>query len=98
MQNMVMYAGSIARTNSFALPFGISKTAMIDARDVGEVAAMVLTGEVQAGQAYRLTGPTMMDFDEVAACIGAVLERPVAYVAQSPEASREVLGQFIKSA
>ena len=95
---MVMYAGSIARTNSFALPFGISKTAMIDARDVGEVAAMVLTGEVQAGQAYRLTGPAMMDFDEVAACIGAVLERPVAYLAQSPEASREVLGQFIKSA
>jgi uncharacterized protein YbjT (DUF2867 family) len=93
-----MYAGSIARTGSFALPLGTAKTAMIDARDVGEVAAVVLAGEGHAGQTYRLTGPTMMDFHEVAARMGAVLERPVSYVAQSPEAFREVLGQFIQSA
>ena len=99
MQNMLMYAGSIARTNSFALPLGTAKTAMIDARDVGEVAAVVLTREGHARQAYRLTGPPMMDFHEVAACTGAVLERSVrAYFAQSPEAFREVLWQFIKSA
>jgi uncharacterized protein YbjT (DUF2867 family) len=98
MQNMLMYAGAIARTNSFALPLGTSKTAMIDARDVGEVAAVVLTGEGHVGQAYRLTGPAMMDFHEVAAHMGTVLARPVSYVAQSPEAFREVLGQFIQSA
>ena len=46
----------------------------------------------------KQTRPAMMDFHEVAARIGAVLERPVAYVAQSPGAFREVLGQFIKSA
>lgn len=97
MQNMLMYAGSIARTNSFALPLGTAKTAMIDSRDVGEVAAVVLTGEGHAGQAYRLTGPAMMDFHEVAARMGTVLERPVSYVAQSPEVFREVLGQFIQS-
>ena len=97
MQNMLMYAGSIARTNSFALPLGTAKTAMIDSRDVGEVAAVVLTGEGHAGQAYRLTGPAIMDFHEVAARVGTVLERPVSYVAQSPEAFREVLGQFIQS-
>ena len=96
MQNMLMYAGSIARTNSFALPLDTAKTAMVDARDVGEVAAVVLTGEGHAGHAYRLTGPTMMDFHEVAARMGTVLERPVSYVAQSPEAFREVLGQFIQ--
>lgn len=98
MQNMLMYAGAIARTNSFALPLGTAKTAMIDARDVGEVAAVVLTGEGHVGQAYRLTGPAMMDFHEVAAHMSAVLARPVSYVAQSPEAFREVLGQFIQSA
>jgi len=95
---MLMYAGFIARTNSFVLPLGTAKTAMIDARDVGEVAAVVLTGEGHAGQAYRLTGSTIIDFHEAAAHIGAVLECPVAYVAQSPEAFREVLGQFIQSA
>ena len=97
MQNMLMYAGSIARTNYFALPLGTAKTAMIDSRDVGEVAAAVLTDEGHAGQAYRLTEPAMMDFHEVAARMGTVLERPVSYVAQSPEVFREVLGQFIQS-
>ena len=97
MQNMLMYAGSIARTNYFALPLGTAKTAMIDSRDVGEVAAAVLTDEGHAGQAYRLNGPAVMDFHEVAARMGTVLERPVSYVAQSPEAFREVLGQFIQS-
>ena len=93
-----MYASSIARTNSFALPLGTAKTAMIDARVAGEVTSVVLSGKGHAGQAYRLTGPKMMDFHEVAACSGVVLERSVACVAQSPEAFREVLGQFIKSA
>ena len=95
---MLMYAGSIARTDSFALPLGDAKTAMIDARDVGEVAAAVLTGEGHAGKVYRLTGPALIDFHEVAARMGGVLERPLSYVAQSPEAFREVLGQFIHSA
>ena len=73
MQNMLMYAGSIARTNYFALPLGTAKTAMIDSRDVGEVAAAVLTDEGHAGQAYRLNGPAVMDFHEVAARMGTVL-------------------------
>ena len=98
MQNMLMYSGSIARTNSFALPLGDAKTAMIDARDVGEVAAVVLTTEGHAGQTYRVTGPELIDFYEVAARMSAVLDRPLSYVAQSPEAFREVLGQFIQSA
>ena len=98
MQNMLMYSGSIARTSSFALPLGDAKTAMIDARDVGEVAAVVLTTEGHAGQTYRLTGPELIDFYEVAARMSAVLDRPLSYVAQSPEAFREVLGQFIQSA
>ena len=97
MQNVLMYAGSIARTNSFALPLGYAKKAMIDARDVGE-AAVVFTTEGHAGQAYRLTGPELIDFHEVAARMSAVLERPLSYVAQSPEAFCEVLGQFIQSA
>ena len=45
MQNMLMYLGYIARTNSSTLPFGTAKTAMIYARDAGEVAAVVLFGK-----------------------------------------------------
>ena len=92
------FARSIARTNSSALPLGTAKTAMIVARDAGEVAAVVLAGQGRVGHACQLTGPTMMDFHEVAARVRVVLQRPVAHVAQSPEALRQVLGQFTESA
>ena len=87
MQNMLMYAASISK----------AKTAMIDARDVGEIAAVVLAGDGHSGQAYRLTGPALMDFYEVADHMSTVLGRSVSYVEQSPEAFRQVLGQFINS-
>ena len=98
MQNMLMYAASISRTGSFALPLGGAKTAMIDARDVGEVAAVALTGAGHAGQVYRLTGPSLMDFHEVAQRMGGVLQREIRYVEQTSAAFRAVLEQFIQSA
>jgi uncharacterized protein YbjT (DUF2867 family) len=97
MQNMLMYAASISRGSSFALPLGSAKTAMVDARDVGEVAAAVLTGEGHAGQIYPLTGPALMDFYEAAGVMSQVLGREIAYTEQTPEAFHDVLAQFIQS-
>ena len=97
MQNMLMYAASISRGSSFALPLASAKTAMVDARDVGEVAAAVLTGEGHAGQIYPLTGPALMDFHEAAGVMGQVLGREIAYTEQTPEAFHDVLAQFIQS-
>jgi uncharacterized protein YbjT (DUF2867 family) len=97
MQNMLMYAASISRAGSFALPLGSAKTAMVDARDVGEVAAAVLTGQNQVNQIYQLTGPALMDFHEAAGVMSGVLGRDIAYVEQTPEAFRDVLAQFIHS-
>ena len=97
MQNMLMYAASISRASSFALPLGSAKTAMVDARDVGEVAAAVLAGEGHAGQIYQLTGPALIDFHEAAGEMSQVLGREIAYVEQTPEAFHGVLAQFIHS-
>ena len=97
MQNMLMYAASISRGASFALPLGIAKTAMVDARDVGEVAANVLTDQSHAGQLYQLTGPALMDFHEVAEVMSLALGHAITYVEQTPEAFRDVLAQFIHS-
>ena len=97
MQNMLMYAASISRASSFALPLGSAKTAMVDARDVGEVAAAVLTGEGHAGQIYPLTGPALIDFHEAADVMSQVLGREIAYIEQTPEAFHGVLAQFIHS-
>ena len=97
MQNMLMYAASISRRASFALPLGSAKTAMVDARDVGEVAANVLTGRNHAGQIYRLTGPALMDFHEAAGVMSQTLGRHITYVEQTPDEFHDVLAQFIQS-
>ena len=98
MQNMLMYAASIGRAGQFALPLGSAKTAMVDARDVGAVSAVVLMEEGHAGHVYRLTGPELIDFHEVAHRMSRALGSVVKYVEQSPGDFREVLGQFIHSA
>ena len=97
MQNMLMYANSIKQTNTFALPLGGATTAMVDAQDVGEVAAAVLTQGGHEGKIYLLTGPHLMDFHEVASRMGAVLGRDVNYLEQTPEAFRAILEQVIPS-
>ncbi len=98
MQNMLMYAASISRAGQFALPLASAKTAMVDARDVGAVSAAVLMEEGHAGHIYRLAGPELIDFHEVAQRMSHALGSAVQYVEQSPGDFREVLGQFIHSA
>ena len=97
MQNMLMYAASVSRASSFALPLGRANTAMIDARDVGRVAALVLSEGGHEQQIYRLTGPELLNFHDVAEQMSTVLQRSIEYIEQTPEAFREVLGQFIQS-
>ena len=97
MQNMLMYAASVSRASSFALPLGRANTAMIDARDVGRVAARVLSEEGHEQQIYRLTGPELLNFHDVAGQMSSILQRSIEYIEQTPEAFREVLGQFIQS-
>ncbi len=70
---------------------------MIDARDVGRVAARVLSEEGHEQQIYRLTGPERLNFHDVAGQMSSVLQRSIEYIEQTPEAFREVLGQFIQS-
>ena len=97
MQNMLMYAASVSRASAFALPLGCAKTAMIDARDVGRVAARVLSEDGHEQQIYRLTGPELLSFHDVAEQMSTVLQRRIEYIEQTPEAFREVLAQFIQS-
>lgn len=97
MQNMLMYAASVSRASAFALPLGCAKTAMIDARDVGRVAARVLSEDGHEQQIYRLTGPELLSFHDVAEQMSTVLQRRIEYIEQTPEAFRDVLAQFIQS-
>ena len=97
MQNMLMYAEAIKQSGTFALPLGTALTAMIDTNDVGEVAAVVLSGEGHGGEVYELTGPDLMSFHEVAQRLGNAVGRNVRYHAQPPEEFRATLERFITS-
>ncbi len=97
MQNLLMFAQSIASADQFALPFGGARVAPVDCQDVGEVAAAVLTQSGHGGKTYTLTGATLMNFTEVAQTLSDVCGRTIRYVDQPPEAFEAFLSQFIKS-
>lgn len=58
-------------------PGGSSRTSYVDARDVGEAFARVLTKDGHAGRAYPLTGPTPLSLDDVADALGTALGRRI---------------------
>ena len=97
-QNMLMYEASISRAGQFALPLSRPKTAIVDARDVGAVSATILMEEGHTGNTYRLTGPQLIDFHEIAQRMSHALGSAVQYLKQSRGDFREALGQFIHSA
>jgi uncharacterized protein YbjT (DUF2867 family) len=97
MQNFLGSAGTIKEQNKFFLPMGDGKTVMIDVRDIGAVAAAVLTGAGHEGQRYEITGPEVLSFHDVAERFTRVLGRKIEYVNMPMAAYRQVLGRFITS-
>jgi uncharacterized protein YbjT (DUF2867 family) len=62
------------------VPAGDGRVAFVDARDLGEVAALTLLNPADhAGEGYHLTGPRAWSFEEVAALLSDVLKRPIRY-------------------
>ncbi len=62
------------------LPAGHGKVAYVDARDLGDAAALALRDPARHGShAYHLTGPDSLSFDEVATMLSEELGRAVRY-------------------
>jgi uncharacterized protein YbjT (DUF2867 family) len=85
MSNLLRGAGGVRSEDAFLVPGAGAETALIDPRDVAEVAAVVLTGAGHAGRRYHLTGPEPVTFDDVAEHLSAVLGRRIDFVALSDE-------------
>ena len=85
MQNYLDFADAIRTTGVLASPAGEGRHADIDARDVGEVAARVLTEDGHEGRSYELTGAEAYSFGDVARRIAKVTGREVRFVDQSEE-------------
>jgi uncharacterized protein YbjT (DUF2867 family) len=80
MQNFLMLAPAIARTDSFGSSVGDGRVGLIDSRDVAAVAARIAQDpESHVGETYRLTGPQLLTYGDVAATLSDVLERPITF-------------------
>ncbi len=79
MQNFSdVHAGEIRR-GVLALPAGTGETSLVDARDVGDVAAVWLASGASGHRALDLTGPEALDMFEVARILSEVTGRRVDY-------------------
>lgn len=80
MQNFLMLAPSIAADDSFASSAGDGRVGMIDARDVGAVAAEIAAApDAHAGRTYRLTGPESISYADAAVVLSKVLGRTITF-------------------
>lgn len=87
MQNLsTTYADQIRDTGEIVVPAGRSRTAFVDARDIGKVAAAVFTSPRHLRRAYTLSGESSLTYADVARTMTSVLGRPVRYTRPSEAA------------
>ena len=77
MQNTLAVARTVASQGKIYQPFKDGRLlGMIDARDIGEVAAKVLTEEGHEGKTYTLTGPAAISSRVEGRCSERVRQSP----------------------
>ncbi|WP_062077061.1 SDR family oxidoreductase [Demequina globuliformis] len=80
MQNLeTAYVSAIRERGELFVPAGRSRTAFIDARDIGRVAAAVLTEPGHVRKAYTLSGEQSLTYKKVAQIMSEELGRPITY-------------------
>ncbi|GGO18147.1 SDR family oxidoreductase [Deinococcus humi] len=67
-----------------AVPAGNGRTSFVDANDVGEAAAIVMTGSGHENRAYELTGPQALTYHEVASIFTRVTGHLYRYTDPNP--------------
>lgn len=85
MQNLTRAAEVVRRDGLLSAPLGDGRVPLVDTRDVGVAAAVVLADPTaHARREYRLTGPAPLGYGEVAVALAALVHRPVRYEAVPP--------------
>ncbi len=95
MQNFVNFYGADPEKDApVYLPHGDAKVAWVDARDIAEAAAAVLTTPGHEGKVYDLTGPTALTTAEALEVLGGALGRKYSYVNVTPEAANKGMAEY----
>jgi uncharacterized protein YbjT (DUF2867 family) len=80
MQNLnTTHRAEIRDRDEILIPVGKARTSFIDVRDIGAVAAKVLTEPGHENRAYELTGGDALDYYQVADLFTEVLGRKITY-------------------
>lgn len=92
MQNFLMLAPAIARTDGFATSVGDGRIGMVDSRDVAAVAARIAASPAEhAGKTYWPTGPERLSYPEAATILSEVLGRPIGCRRVTREQDRQAM-------
>ena len=92
MQNVLALAPAIKKTGGFGSSAGKGRVGMIDVRDVAAVAAEIAASSApHVGKTYKLTGPTLITYSDVAAILSMVLGRSVTYHELSFEEDKDAM-------
>jgi uncharacterized protein YbjT (DUF2867 family) len=97
-QNFLNTAPRIRSEGILSLPVGRGRATMTDVADAAAAMAAALLDTRHRGRSYDVTGPELLDFDEVAGRISRVAGREVRYVPEDPVAYKARLSRVIPSA
>ncbi|MET8624296.1 NmrA family NAD(P)-binding protein [Kitasatospora sp. NPDC004669] len=84
MQKLLLLAPGIAAAGVVHGAMGRARCNYVDARDIGDVAAEVLTRPELGGDSYPLTSGRAYSYPELTALLGELLGRPVRYLDLTP--------------
>lgn len=93
--NALAWAGQTKAGDVVRGPYAGATSAPVHEADLGAAAAIALTGEGHAGQAYTLSGPASLTAAEQVAVISAAIGRPLRYDELAPEVAREQMSAYI---
>jgi uncharacterized protein YbjT (DUF2867 family) len=80
MQNFLMLAPAIAKSDSFGSVAGDGRVGMIDTRDVAAAAAEIAASPAShAGRTYSPSGPERLSYADAAAVLSGVLGRLISF-------------------
>ncbi|GGJ40858.1 SDR family oxidoreductase [Deinococcus roseus] len=94
MQNLTTFHKGEIEEGQLFIPAGQHHTALIDARDIAEVATVSLIQPGHEYKAYDLTGPEALDYQQVADVLSSTLGRRIQHIDPSfPEWVRHWKGR-----
>jgi uncharacterized protein YbjT (DUF2867 family) len=100
VQNDLMVKDVIIGYGAYTMPIGTKGLAMVDVRDIAEVAALELLRREQASEPLalnriNLVGPQVLTGTDIAAIWSDVLARPINYGGDNTEGFEQNLKQFV---